>query len=206
MLKNTTEVLLNSAGSFPIFLLAGLTSDRGPLPAGSGELALNNSIWSHSWNMDELILAVIFLGSKCVAYWRLLYLNFFCKVDLCVLLWHSKSSVSLPPLSPDHPGRQRQWPVVGWQPSAWLQSQRSAQLSPYVPSCMEDSSERVGDPMVGDPTMGDERAPSQPLQVLAPCSFPKHLSATRTVITSAHVFLPRKCRLQKVRILKALRP
>lgn len=53
----------------------------------------------------------------------------------------ARRAAPVPRRSPDHPGRQRQWPVVAWQPSAWLQSQRSAQLSPYVPSCVGDSSE-----------------------------------------------------------------
>lgn len=38
---------------------------------------------------------------------------------------------------PVHPDRQQQWPVMGSQPSAWLQSQRSLQFSPNVPSCGE---------------------------------------------------------------------
>jgi len=36
---------------------------------------------------------------------------------------------------PVHPAKQQQWPVMGSQPSAWLQSQRSLQFSPNVPSC-----------------------------------------------------------------------
>lgn len=39
------------------------------------------------------------------------------------------------------PARQQQWPVTGSQPSVALQSQRSLQFSPNVPSCGDRNSE-----------------------------------------------------------------
>lgn len=138
------------------------------------------------------------------AYWRVLHFFFFFSENLtCVYLFaiarnssrHRLACFPFPRLSPDHPGRQRQWPVVEWQPSAWLQSQRSAQFNPYVPSCMEDSSESMGNPM-----RGDQRGHSQPFLVLYPPLLP-NTSATCTIIISDHVFLPLKCRLQEVGVL-----
>jgi len=52
------------------------------------------------------------------------------------LFWHVTVIMSLVSHSPVHPGRQRQNPLTGSHPSAWLQSQRSRHSSPYVPSCL----------------------------------------------------------------------
>lgn len=134
------------------------------------------------------------------AYWRRAHIFiFFWKVDLCFSevarnsarckLAHFPFQEVCPQLSPDHPGRQRQWPVVGWQPSAWLQSQRSAQCSPYVPSCMEDSSE-----------WWDKRDLDQPFQKQH-LPLPKH-----TAVISSHVFLLPKYRLQEVSVFRLLKP
>lgn len=51
---------------------------------------------------------------------------------------------------PVHPARQQQWPVTGSQPSAWLQSQRSLQFSPNVPSCGEKGEREMTRPRLSE--------------------------------------------------------
>lgn len=148
MLQNTTEVLLNASKQFTF------------LPSGH----LNSDHWTFMKTQENCpvqfnkksFLDYRFIRPNSNASWVQM-----CQLTgdnsvfilsgqltcLCVFeiarssAGHRLACFPFPGLSPDHPGRQRQWPVVGWQPSAWLQSQRSAQFSPYVPSCMGDSNE-----------------------------------------------------------------